>query len=150
MEAATATRADVSAEMAKRICEECGPASLGIYMVIQSFKKDGQANGRLPCQAKIAKRAGVKPSTVRRHLTWLSEAGFLNGIERMKLTERQRDVLEFIEKYYDEHHCSPTIDEVREGCGFGSYRTAWEKVSALDRKGFIEKEMYKERGIRLE
>jgi SOS-response transcriptional repressor LexA len=91
----------------------------------------------------------VKPSTVRRHLTWLSRAGFLDGVERMKLTERQLDVLEFIEDYFAEHHCSPTIEEIRDGCGFGSYRTAWEKVSALNRKDFIDKEMYKERGIHL-
>ena len=137
--------AQVPAKTAARICEECSPASLGIYIIIQSLN----GNGHLPCQAKIAQRAGVKRSTVRRHLTRLSRAGFIDGEEKMKLTERQLQVLEFIEDYMEEHHCSPTIEEIREGCGFGSYRTAWEKVSALERKGFIEKEMYKERGIRL-
>lgn len=130
---------------AAEICQECGPASLGIYLIIQSLN----GNGRPPCQAKIAERAGVKPSTVRRHLTCLSRAGFIDGVEKMKLTERQLEVLEFLEDYVDEHGCSPTIREIREGCGFGSYHAAWEKVSALDRKGFIEKEMYEERGIRL-
>ena len=145
MEKQTLAPARLSAEKAAEICEKCSPASLGIYLVIQSLN----GNGHLPCQAKIAERADVKRSTVRRHLTWLSRAGFIDGAEKMKLTERQLEVLEFIEGYVEEHHCSPTIEEIREGCGFGSYRTAWEKVSALDRKGFIEKEMYKERGIRL-
>ena len=142
---ATSARAQLSAGRAAEISQTCGPASLGIYLVIQSLN----GNGHLPCQAKIAQKAGVKRSTVRRHLTSLSRAGFIDGAEKMKLTERQLEVLEFLEDYVEEHHCSPTIEEIREGCGFGGYRTAWEKVSALERKGFIEKEMYKERGIRL-
>ena len=45
--------------------------------------------------------------------------------------------------------CGPAIEEVREGCGFGSYSAAWKKIEALDRRGFLEKEPRKESGIRL-
>jgi len=141
----TTTPAEVPADKAAEICEKCSPASLGIYVVILSL----HGKGHLPCQANIAERADVKRSTVRRHLTWLSRAGLIDSAGKMKLTEQQLEVLEFIEDYVEEHLCSPTIREIREGCGFGTYHAAWEKVSALDRKDFIEKEMYKERGIRL-
>jgi len=139
----------VPVQTAVEICEKCCPASLGIYVVLQSLHNSDDARGHVPCQSKIAERANVKPSTVRRHLRWLSQAGFIHQIERMKLTERQLDVLEFIEEYVEGHHCAPTIEEIREGCDFGSYRTAWDKVSALERKGMIERESYKERGISL-
>mgnify|MGYP000025778948 CR=1 FL=1 len=58
-------------------------------------------------------------------------------------------MLEFLEDYVEEHDYSSTIQEIQKSCGFGGYRSGWEKVSALKRKGFIETEVYKERGIRL-
>ena len=141
--------ATIPIQTAAEICERCSPASLGIYVVLQSLNGSDHPNGHVPCQSKIAERAHVKTTTVRRHLRRLARAGFIHQVERMKLTERQLEVLEFIERYVEEHDYAPTIEEIREGCDFGSYRTAWDKVSALERKGMIERESYKERGIRL-
>ena len=55
-----------------------------------------------------------------------------------RLTLRQREVFDFIEKYIAEAGYSPTIAEIAEGFGL-SGKAIYDHVNALIRKGMIER-----------
>ena len=55
-----------------------------------------------------------------------------------RLTLRQREVFDFIEKYISEVGYSPTIREIGKAFGF-SEKAAFDHVNALVRKGMIER-----------
>ena len=66
-----------------------------------------------------------------------------------RLTLRQREVFDFIEKYISEVGYSPTIREIGKAFGF-SEKAAFDHVNALVRKGMIERrEDYVPRSIKL-
>ena len=66
-----------------------------------------------------------------------------------RLTLRQREVFDFIEKYISEAGYSPTIAEIAEGFGL-SGKAIYDHVNALIRKGMIERrEDYVPRSIKL-
>ena len=66
-----------------------------------------------------------------------------------KLTERQRAILEFIEEVIDEEGYPPTVREICKRFRISSPRGVSDHLGALERKGFIEREAGKARGIRL-
>lgn len=53
------------------------------------------------------------------------------------LTSRQAQVLEFINRYLEEHGYPPTVREVAGNFGFRSPRAAHDHMKALQRKGFL-------------
>jgi repressor LexA len=63
------------------------------------------------------------------------------------LTERQRDVLEFIEKNVDRCGVAPTLREISETFGFASTASAQKHVALLERKGFLRREKHQKRGL---
>ena len=65
------------------------------------------------------------------------------------LTQKQRALLDFIQRYFDEHRCSPFIREIQVGCQIASYKSALDRLNALERKGFIKRAANKHRGIKL-
>ena len=65
------------------------------------------------------------------------------------LTPKQLLVLEFIQHYFAEHHRSPLIREVQDGCQIRSYKSALDRLGALERKGLIKREANRHRGIKL-
>ena len=66
-----------------------------------------------------------------------------------RLTLRQREVFDFIEKFIAEVGYSPTIREIGKACGF-SEKAAFDHMNALVRKGMIERrEDYVPRSIKL-
>jgi repressor LexA len=65
------------------------------------------------------------------------------------LTERQRDVLAFIEKNLDESGIAPTLREISERFGFASTASAQKHVALLERKGFLRREKHQKRGLLL-
>ena len=66
-----------------------------------------------------------------------------------RLTPRQREVFDFIEKFIAEVGYSPTIREIGKAFGF-SEKAAFDHVNALVRKGMIERrEDYVPRSIKL-
>ena len=66
-----------------------------------------------------------------------------------RLTLRQREVFDFIEKFIAEVGYSPTIQEIGKAFGF-SEKAAFDHVNALVRKGMIERrEDYVPRSIKL-
>jgi SOS-response transcriptional repressor LexA len=54
-----------------------------------------------------------------------------------------------IKQYFDSHQQSPLIREIQAGCRIISYKSVADKLLALEKKGFIERQANKHRGILL-
>ena len=65
------------------------------------------------------------------------------------LTHKQQIVLDFLQRYFLEHHGSPLIREVQAGCQINSYKSTLDRLNALERKGYIKRIPNKHYGIRL-
>ena len=70
------------------------------------------------------------------------------GLAESSLTQKQRTVYEFIQRYFTEHRRSPLIREVQLGCNILSYKSAIDRLNALEHKGLIRRLPNKHRGIR--
>ena len=68
---------------------------------------------------------------------------------KISLTAKQSAVFEFIRRYVAEHRRSPLIREIQAGCAIASYKSALDRLNALERKGFIKRAPNKHRGIKL-
>lgn len=65
------------------------------------------------------------------------------------LTERQRDILNFIRQYQEETGVAPTHREICEKFGFSSYGTVYKHLSLLQSKGLIRRDWNQKRGVEL-
>ncbi len=65
------------------------------------------------------------------------------------LTKRQGEALEFIRRFMKEHSKPPTFRELGEQMGISSTRAVSDLLKALERKGYIEREAGRSRGINL-
>ena len=65
------------------------------------------------------------------------------------LPQKQQAVLDFLQRYFGEHRRSPFIREIQLGCQIVSYKSALDRLNALERKGFIKRLANKHRGIRV-
>lgn len=65
------------------------------------------------------------------------------------LTQKQQLVFDFIKRYLAEHRVSPLIREIQLGCQITSYKSAIDRLNALERKRFIKRAPNKHRGIKL-
>ena len=65
------------------------------------------------------------------------------------LTERQKEILEFIQGYRRERGIAPTHREICERFGFSSYGTAYKHLKLLQVKGFLKRDWNQKRGIEL-
>ena len=63
------------------------------------------------------------------------------------LTERQRDVLDFIERKLSSNGVAPTLREISEAFGFASTASAQKHIALLERKGFLRREKHQTRGL---
>ena len=63
------------------------------------------------------------------------------------LTERQRDVLQFIEDRIALDGVAPTLQEIANAFGFRSTASAQKHVAHLERKGFLERRKHQKRGL---
>jgi repressor LexA len=63
------------------------------------------------------------------------------------LTERQRDVLEFISGRIEASGVAPTLQEIANEFGFRSTASAQKHVAHLERKGFLQREKHQKRGL---
>jgi len=57
----------------------------------------------------------------------------------LPLTDRQRQVLDFVASYLEEHGCPPTLREISEHIGTKGTATAILHLEALERKGHIQR-----------
>lgn len=65
------------------------------------------------------------------------------------LTERQKEILEFIYDYRRQRGIAPTHREICERFGFSSYGTAYKHLKLLQEKGFLRRDWNQKRGIEL-
>src|SRR5579859_170818 len=65
------------------------------------------------------------------------------------LTERQRDILQFIREYQAERGVAPTHREICDHFGFSSYGTVYKHLSLLEKKGLIRRDWNQKRGVEL-
>ena len=63
------------------------------------------------------------------------------------LTERQRDVLQFIEDRIFRDGVAPTLQEIADAFGFRSTASAQKHVAHLEKKGFLERRKHQKRGL---
>ncbi len=67
----------------------------------------------------------------------------------MPLTKRQKEILDHIESFLDEHGYAPSFEEIAEAFGYSSLATVHEHLSNLERKGYIRKAYNESRSIEL-
>jgi repressor LexA len=63
------------------------------------------------------------------------------------LTERQRDVLEFIRRQVEDAGVAPTLQEIADAFSFASTASAQKHVGLLEKKGFLRREKHQKRGL---
>jgi repressor LexA len=63
------------------------------------------------------------------------------------LTERQRDILEFIREFQKSRGFAPTHREICDHFGFSSYGTVYKHLSLLEKKGLIRRDWNQKRGV---
>ena len=68
-------------------------------------------------------------------------------MERYNLTDKQKDVYDYIKVYMSKNSRSPYIREIQEGCGIQCYKSAVDKLLAHEKKGYIKRTMNKHRSI---
>ena len=66
-----------------------------------------------------------------------------------KLSERQRNILKFMDRYVDEHGFPPTIREIGSATGIDSTSVVNYNLNKLVQAGFLERAESKSRGLRL-
>ena len=67
----------------------------------------------------------------------------------MIISNRQMQILTFIDDYIQENGYSPTVREIRDGVGLYSSSTVHNHISILKEKGYIEKVESAPRTIRV-
>lgn len=65
------------------------------------------------------------------------------------LTERQKQILDFIRGYQRDHGIAPTHREVCDRFGFSSYGTAYKHLKLLAEKGYLKRDRHQRRGLEL-
>ena len=70
-------------------------------------------------------------------------------MEKYILTQKQRVVYDYIKEYIDKNNVSPYIREIQEGCNIQCYKSAVDKLLALEKKGYIRRSLNKHRSITL-
>jgi len=63
------------------------------------------------------------------------------------LTERQRDILNFIRDFQKARGIAPTHREICDHFGFSSYGTVYKHLSLLEKKGLIRRDWNQKRGV---
>jgi repressor LexA len=63
------------------------------------------------------------------------------------LTEKQRDVLDFIRRELEANGVAPTLQEIATAFGFRSTASAQKHVGLLEKKGFLRREKHQKRGL---
>jgi repressor LexA len=57
-----------------------------------------------------------------------------------QLTERQQEILDFINRFTNTYRRSPTIREICSGCGYNSTKSARDVLKAIEAKGYTTHE----------
>ncbi|MEJ2110137.1 MAG: transcriptional repressor LexA [Acidobacteriota bacterium] len=67
----------------------------------------------------------------------------------MKLTKRQKEILEFITGFIDENGYSPSMEEIAENFRFASLNAVFKHLEALESRGYLHRDSNRARSIQL-
>jgi len=67
----------------------------------------------------------------------------------MPLTKRQKEILDYIHGFIEEHGYAPSFEEIARAFGYSSLATVHEHLSNLERKGYIRKSYNESRSIEM-
>ena len=67
----------------------------------------------------------------------------------MPVTRRQREILDFLSDYIDDHQYATSFEEIAEHFSFSSLATVHEHLTNLEQKGFIRRSHNESRSIEL-
>ena len=67
----------------------------------------------------------------------------------MPLTKRQREILNFLGSYEEEHGYAPSLEEIAEQFNYNSLATVHEHLSNLERKSYIKRSYNESRAIEI-
>ena len=67
----------------------------------------------------------------------------------MPLTKRQREILDYLTRYTDEHGYAPSFEEIASQFQYSSLATVHEHLSNLERKGYIKRSYNESRAIEI-
>lgn len=65
------------------------------------------------------------------------------------LTQRQKEILEFVTEYIKENETSPSFNEIKDKFGLSALSTVHEHITELVDKGYLRRDERKERGLYL-
>ena len=68
-------------------------------------------------------------------------------MKQYNLTQRQLTVYNYIKGYFVEYKRSPYIREIQEACRIHSYKVTVDRLSSLEKKGYISRRLNKHRSI---
>jgi hypothetical protein len=67
----------------------------------------------------------------------------------MPLTKRQREILNYLSTYGEEHGYAPSFEEIASNFNYNSLATVHEHLSNLERKGYIKRSYNESRAIEI-
>lgn len=67
----------------------------------------------------------------------------------MALTPRQKEVLDFLVQFSDEHGYAPSFEEIASGVGLASLATVHKHITALEQKGYLRRRFNESRSIEI-
>lgn len=66
-----------------------------------------------------------------------------------ELTDRQREILRYLCRFFTEKHRAPTLRELMAHVGLASTNSANDHIRALEKKGFVMRDGSKHHGLRV-
>ena len=67
----------------------------------------------------------------------------------MALTRRQKEVMDFLSKFIDQHGYSPSYEEIASGLGLASLATVHKHVQALEAKQYLRRSYNHSRSLEI-
>ena len=68
-------------------------------------------------------------------------------MKQYNLTQRQMAVYNYVRSYIVQNKKSPYVREIQEACGINSYKVTLDRLSSLEKKGYIRRRLNKHRSI---
>jgi repressor LexA len=65
------------------------------------------------------------------------------------LTTKQQETLNYLENYLSKHNEAPLLSEMKEEFDLSSTRSVTQRLDSLEEKGYITRDRFKHRGIRI-
>lgn len=84
-----------------------------------------------------------------RKVSWKEDHIPVPGDSYLRLTDRQREVLDVIQDYIDRHDFAPSVRDIMEKTGVSSTSTVAYHLNVLEEMGCIKREPKTARSIRV-